>query len=201
MFDNGLLGSFLLRRRRWLILRRHEARVKSKNPFILSAAAVAGVLMALVAGIDFRSARDDARAQVVKRELQPIATLLRENQGLLRALELDRIIEKESSILESYLIKIRSDGVVKHADIKEKLDQLAENNTAVVTLIKAYAAHAKTPTFDTEADKFRTYASAWRDRWNSVMEVFMAGGDYPAAEIPFPTDFPAATNAEIAAMR
>jgi hypothetical protein len=28
----------------------------------------------------------------------------------------------------------------------------------------------------TEADRFRNYASAWRDRWNSVMELFMAGG-------------------------
>jgi hypothetical protein len=49
-----------------------------------------------------------------------------------------------------------------------------------------------------EGDKFRNYASAWRDRWNSVMELFMAGGNYAASEVPFPTAFPAAVHAEIA---
>jgi hypothetical protein len=66
-------------------------------------------------------------------------------------------------------------SVPKHVDMKQKLDQLAENNTAIVTLINAYAWHAKTPAFTSEGDKFRNYASAWRDRWNSVMEIFMAG--------------------------
>ena len=45
-------------------------------------------------------------------------------------------------------------------------------------MIKAYASHAKTSAFASESDKFRNYASAWRDRWNSVMEIFMAGGNY-----------------------
>jgi hypothetical protein len=40
--------------------------------------------------------------------------------------------------------------------MKQKLDALAENNTAIVTLIKAYAPQAKTPAFTTEADKFRS---------------------------------------------
>jgi hypothetical protein len=52
---------------------------------------------------------------------------------------------------------------------KQRLDQLAENNTAIVTLIKAHSPHAKMAVFKTEADKFRNYASVWRDRWNSVM--------------------------------
>jgi hypothetical protein len=46
---------------------------------------------------------------------------------------------------------------------------------AIVTLIKVYSPHAKTAAFITEADKFSNYASAWRDHWNSVMELFMAG--------------------------
>ena len=82
--------------------------------------------------------------------------------------------------------------------MKQRLDTLAENNTAIVTLIKAYAPQAKTAAFTTEGDKFRNYASAWRDRWNSVMELFMAGGSYAAAGVPVPKDFPAAVNAEIA---
>jgi hypothetical protein len=85
--------------------------------------------------------------------------------------------------------------------MKQKLDTLAENDTAIVTLIKAYAPHAKTAAFTSEADKFRNYASAWRDRWNSVMELFMAGGNYAVASVPFPAGFPAAVDAEIAAAK
>jgi hypothetical protein len=55
--------------------------------------------------------------------------------------------------------------------------------------------------FIAEADKFRNYASAWRDRWNSVMELFVAGGNYPVSEVPFPKDFPEAVQVEIAATR
>jgi hypothetical protein len=88
-----------------------------------------------------------------------------------------------------------------HADMKQRLDQLADNNTAIVTLIKAYSPQAKTAAFTTEADKFRNYASAWRDRWNSVMELFMAGGNYAASEVPFPKGLPDAVQAEIAAAR
>jgi len=85
--------------------------------------------------------------------------------------------------------------------VKQRLDQLAENNTAIVTLVKAYAPHAKTLAFTTEADKFRNYASAWRDRWNSVMELFMAGGNYAASGVPFPKGFPEAVQAETAAAK
>jgi hypothetical protein len=138
------------------------------------------------------------RAQVLMGELQPIATILKENQGLIQALESEPFTENDSGILESYLAKIRRDGVPKHADMKQRLDALAENNTVIVTLIKAYAPHAKTLAFSVEADKFRNYASAWRDRWNSVMELFMAGGNYAASEVPFPSGFPGAVQMETA---
>jgi hypothetical protein len=53
----------------------------------------------------------------------------------------------------------------------------------------------------TAADKFRNYASAWRDRWNSVMELFMAGGNYAASEVTAPAGFSEAVKAEIAAAK
>jgi hypothetical protein len=143
----------------------------------------------------------EARMNQVAGELQPIAALLKENQTLIKELQAEPVTEKDSGIFESYLAKIRKDGVAKHADMKQRLDQLADNNTAIVTLIKAYAPRAKTAAFTTEADKFRNYASAWRDRWNSVMELFMAGGNYAASGVPFPKDFPAAVDAEIAAAK
>jgi hypothetical protein len=134
-------------------------------------------------------------------ELQPMAMLLKENQALIQELESAPFTDNGSGILESYLAKIRRDGVPKHSDMKQKLDILAENNTAIVTLIKAYGPHSKTLAFTTEADKFRNYASAWRDRWNSVMELFMAGGNYAVSQVPFPAGFPQAAQAEIAAAR
>jgi hypothetical protein len=142
-----------------------------------------------------------ARAGFVGSTLEPIATLLKENQVLIRDLQAEPFTERDNGMLESYLIKIRRDGVPKHADMKQRLDQFAENNTALVTLIKAYAPNAKTPTFVAEGDKFRNYASAWRDRWNSVMELFMAGGNYAVSGVPLPVGFPAAVEAEIKAAK
>jgi hypothetical protein len=130
-----------------------------------------------------------------------MAAVLKENKGILGELQAEPYVEKDDGILESYLVKIRRDGVAKNAPMKQRLDQLAENNTALVTLIAAYSPQAKTAAFASEANKFRNYAGAWRDRWNSVMELFMAGGNYPAAAVPFPTDFPGAVQAEIAAAR
>jgi hypothetical protein len=74
--------------------------------------------------------------------------------------------------LASYLAKIRADGVAKHADMKQRLDQLAENNSSIIALVAVYSPHAKTAAFGVEAERFRRYAIAWRDRWTCVMELF-----------------------------
>jgi hypothetical protein len=132
-------------------------------------------------------------------ELESIAALLEEDQELLRALQTNFGSAKDSGILASYLAKIRADGVAKHAEMKQQLDRLAENNSAIVALINVYRPHAKTAAFSTEAEKFVSYAIAWRDRWNSMMELFMAGGNYPAAEVPFPKTFSSAVQTEIEA--
>jgi hypothetical protein len=143
----------------------------------------------------------EVRTHLLSSELQAIAGALKESQALTRELQTEPFTEEDSGLLESYLAKIRRDGVAKHANMKQRLDTLAENNVAIVTLIKAYAPHARIAAFGSEADKFRNYASVWRDRWNSVMELFMTGGNYAAAEVPFPKDFPAAVDAEIVAAK
>jgi hypothetical protein len=173
--------------------------VSQKGPWLLIGVLVLCTAGALSLWLHDHAALQEARTQIVTRELQPIATLLKENRALLQELKSEPFTEADSGVLESYLAKIRHDGVAKHADTKQRLDQLAENNTAIVTLIKAYAPHAKTPAFTSEADKFRNYASAWRDRWNSVMEIFMAGGNYPASGVSFPAGVSAAVEAEIVA--
>jgi long-subunit fatty acid transport protein len=171
--------------------------MNSKTTWVVLVVAIFAGLVAAAAWHYEHEVLDASRAQILADKPQPIATLLKENQALLQELQSEPFSEKDSRILESYLAKIRRDGVAKHADMKQRLDQLAENNTAIVTLIKAYAPHTKTPAFTSEGDKFRNYASAWRDRWNSVMELFMAGGNHPASEVPFPSGFPEAVLVEI----
>lgn len=175
--------------------------MNNKKIWPLLGVALIAACVAVGFGYHEHAASDELRLQVVAGELQPIATLLKENQALIMEQQSEPFTETNSGILESYLANIRRDGVPKHVDMKQKLDQLVENNTAIVTLIKAYAPHAKTSAFTTEGDKFRNYASAWRDRWNSVMEIFMAGGSYAASGVPFPTGFPTAVDAEFAAAK
>jgi len=175
--------------------------VTSRTIGFLLVAALGATAVAAISWHHEHETVGDLRSQVVARELQPIAALLKEDQALISELQAEPFTEKDSGILESYLAKIRRDGVARNAQMKQRLDQLAENNTAIVTLIKAYAPRAKTPAFTIEADKFRDYASAWRDRWNAVMELFMAGGNYPVSGIPFPKEFPERVQAELMAVQ
>jgi hypothetical protein len=167
--------------------------------------ALVAALLAAVAMANFwyheKKSLDATRSKFVLGELQPIASLLQGDQLIIKDLQEASISEKDSGILESYLAMIRRDGLSKHADMKQRLDTLAENNTEIVTLIKAYVPNAKTPAFTMEADRFRYYAAAWRDRWNSLMELFMAGGNYASAEVPFPEGFPHAVQTEIDAAK
>ena len=82
------------------------------------------------------AALNETRSQLNSSELGAIATLLKDDQALIKELQADPSTEKDARILASYLAEIRRDGVAKHADMKQRLDQLAENNTAIVTLIK-----------------------------------------------------------------
>jgi hypothetical protein len=133
----------------------HDSRMNNKSMVICLAASLIAAIVAAGLWQHDHVALEETRSQMVASELQPIAALLKENQGLMQALQAEPFGEKNSGILESYLVKIRRDGVAQHADIKQRLDQLAENNTAIVTLNKAYGRHAKTTAFTAEADKFR----------------------------------------------
>lgn len=175
--------------------------MNNKTTVAIIITALVGLLLVMTAAWYHENlALQAAHVQLVVGTLDRVAGLPKENQLIVKELQVEPFTEKDSGILESYLAKTRRNGVAKHADMKQRLDQLAENNTAIVTLIKVYSSHAKTAAFTTEGDKFRNYASAWRDRWNSVMEIFMAGGNYPTLGVPFPAGFPAAVDAEMAAV-
>ena len=128
-----------------------------------------------------------------------IEALTKERALELAALQQPPYTEPNLGVMGSYLAKIRRDGLPKHAAMKQRLDALAANTTALQTLVDLYEPQATTVQYKAEAKKFRSYAVAWTDRWNSVMEIFMVGGNYPASEVPFPEGFEAAVTAELAA--
>jgi hypothetical protein len=174
------------------------------NPRI-SAALIALTLFALATNVLMfhwqreRTAKESSSAQVSSRLLNSMASLLHENRALLAVLEAKPYGEEGNGILNSYLIKIRRDGVKSSAAMKEHLDALAENDAGLVALIDAYVTRAENPEFRRQSEEFRRYAIAWRDRWNSILELFMNGGSYPAAEISPPPDFLRAVQVELAA--
>jgi hypothetical protein len=175
--------------------------VNNKTVQILLATVAVVALVAAGAWYQASSALHDSRSRFIGSTLDPIAALLKENQTIIKELQAEPFVEPGNGNLESYLIKIRRDGLPKNAQMKQRLDQLAENNTAIITLLGAYAPQVKTSGFTAEGDKFRKYAIAWRDRWNSLMDLYMAGGNYPSSGVPFPTGFPDAVQAEIAAAK
>jgi hypothetical protein len=141
-----------------------------------------------------------ARARLAASLLEPIAALLSDNQALVTEMTSTGSVP-DTALLQSYLAAVRRDGVPRHADMKRRLDQITDNDAAIVALIKSYAADARTAAFRLEADKFVAFATTWRDRWSSVMELFMAGGDYATSEVLYPTGFARAVQRETEAAR
>jgi len=144
-----------------------------------------------------RRAEIEANQRLVADYLQPIATLLSDNKVIFEELRSPPYVEPGWGILESYLIKIRRDGVAVHALMKKRIDTLVSNNEAIITLLSKYAAYAKTRDFQAEATKYRDHAIRYNDRWKSLLEIYAADGDFPTAALVFPDGFPAAVQAEI----
>lgn len=172
------------------------------KPFhLLMGAAVVATLLAVVAWYNASAALDKTRSEVVAGLLEPAATLLIQNQTLIKELQAEPFNEKDAGILVAYLAKIRRDGLPKHAEMKKRLEQLADNQLAIVTLLTAYAPQARTPGLAAAADKFRKDAALWRERWNTTMELFMAGGNMLETEIPLPAGLLDAVKVEQTAAR
>jgi len=134
---------------------------------------------------------------VVYDTLRPVSALLADDRKIIDALRADGYAESESAILESYVARIRRDGVAKNGLMKQRIDMLVNNNTMVLAYVSKHATHARTAAFKTAADKFRDYAISFRDRWQSVFEIFMVGGNLPAAGPSFPAEFSDAVSAEL----
>lgn len=163
---------------------------------ILTLAAVF-LLVAAAVAVTWQFSQRALRACMVDDTLQPVAVLLEENRSILAGLQSQGNAASESAILESYLSRIRSDGVPRNSAMKQQIDRLVNNNTVIVALLSRYAPHARTPAFSAAADQYRDYAIAFRDRWQSLFEIFMAGGNLPQSEPVFPVGIEEAVAQEL----
>jgi hypothetical protein len=168
--------------------------VDSKK-LVTGAALVAAVVCAVGWLHTQQTVRDLQRTQVSD-ALDPITEMLKENAAITQQLRRVPYIEGDADFVGAYVIQIRRDGVPKHSDMKQRIDRLVNNNTAILALLAKYSTHARTPEFKASAERFRDYAISLRDRWQSVPEVFMAGGNLPTAGPLFPENLPQAIKAE-----
>ena len=156
------------------------------------------LVLSLAIGATWQISERRAREREISDTLQPVAALLVENRKTIQALVSGGYTESESPLLASYLADIRKDGVPKHSAMKQKIDTLVNNNTVIVALLSKYATRARTPAFRAAADQYRNYAIAIRDRWQSLFEIFMAGGNLPQAGPTIPAGMDDALKKETA---
>ncbi len=168
--------------------------VDSKK-LVTGAALVAAVVCAVGWLLTQHTVRDLQRTQVTD-ALDPITEMLQENAAIAQELRGAPYAEGDNDVVNAYMIKIRGDGVPQHSDMKQRIDRLVNNNTAILALLAKYSTHTRTPAFRASAERFRDYAISLRDRWQSVPEIFMAGGNLPAAGPMLPADFPQEIAAE-----
>lgn len=147
------------------------------------------------------ASREHAEAQLIDDELRPIAARWNDSLTLLKELQGEPYAEADLGVLEAYLTKIRHDGASKHTPMKQKIDAVANDNSEILALLSIYAPHARTSEFKLMSEKFRDYAIRFRDRWQSVLEIYMAGGSLPAANPALPGDLAGAIQTEISAAR
>lgn len=138
-----------------------------------------------------------ANERLIIDSLAPIDSLLQSNKEIHRELSSDEYSEPNWGILESYLIKIRRDGVKPHSLMKQRIDTLVKNNQAIITLLQKYTGYAKTEAFKTQSRNFINHATLYNDRWASLIEVYESKADFPTAAPVFPAEFPVALQLEI----
>jgi len=143
----------------------------------------------------------EARQRLITDTLAPVQSFLESNTAIFKELKTDRYTEPGWGIQESYLIKIRRDGVAKNSLMKQRVDTLVKNNQSMIALLQKYSGYVRTEEFRASSRAFIDHATLYNDRWNSLLEIFQSGGDFPTAAPVFPEQFPSALQAEIAAVR
>lgn len=169
--------------------------LKRIGAILLVAALIATVVLS---ALTLRSVSEAQRSQTLTgaRILEMIAAELDTLSALRTNLKQPQFVENGANAQSAYLAKIRRDGVPAHAQMRHKLGSISKSNVAILTLLDLYEPFAQTEDFKREARVFRESAIAWNDRWDSLMEYFMAGGNLPASDVPFPDGLVAAVKAE-----
>jgi hypothetical protein len=144
----------------------------------------------------WKQARFEMTRQEREHVLKDVSRLLADNAKLIAELERMEGVRAEGAILATYLDMIRKDGVPKHSSTKRGIDQLVENNSVIVALTHLYLERGGSARLRTAAVQYVDYAATFRDRWQSVFELFMAGGNMPSVSSPTPTAFGQALEAE-----
>lgn len=147
---------------------------------VLAVALVAALVSYAVAQKAGSSA--ELRSQVRQQILQLVA----EHQRLEKELASEPFAEAGKHPLETYLARIRKDGLPAHSEMRRRLASLAEDNTALLALAEAYEPVARSEAYSAQLKQLRTYVITWNDRWNGVFETFMAGGNLAGGEPEFP---------------
>lgn len=160
---------------------RHMVLSMPNKPLLINLA-VAVAIAAGTFGITWHVARSDVREDTI----QPVAALLDQNSKLVESLKTAEAIDSEGAILPTYLSLIRKDGVAKHSDVKQQIDQLVNNNTAIVALLTRYTEHEGNASFRVASHEYTDYATTLRDRWQSLFEIFMAGGNLATGGLQAP---------------
>lgn len=160
-----------------------------------------GLLLLVAVGVTSYTWRASSDRQHARATIEAIAALSAQREDALRRLSVQPFAEPGVGVVDSYLAKIRRDGVGKHSDFKRRLDEIGANTIAIGALIDVYEPNSKTARFRAEAKKFRAYALVWTDRWNGVFETFMLGGRLPANDPLYPDGFSEALQSEIDAVK
>jgi hypothetical protein len=163
---------------------------------LVTGAALAAAVVCAVGWLHTLQTVRELRRTQVSDALDPITEMLKENAAIAQELRGAPYAEGDNDFVSAYLIKTRRDGVPRYSTMKQRIDRLNSNNTAILALLAKYSTHARTPEFKASAERFRDYAISLRDRWQSVPEIFMAGGNLPVAGPLLPTDFGSVIAAE-----
>lgn len=168
------------------------------NKKLIGLCAAFVALLITTAATTWHWARADLKAVVVDNTLRPIAVLLADNQRLRASLLKDDGVLSESVILSTYLERIRKNGVPKYSGMKQKIDRLVNNDTTIVALLSNYLPLSQRAELRVAGAQFADYASGFRDRWQSLFEIFMAGGNLPARDPEPPANLQHLVQDEIA---
>lgn len=129
--------------------------------------------------------------RVVVEYLQPIQRYIEDNEAIYEELTGSEYSEPNvGGVLETYLFRIRRDGVSSHPVMRERINTLVKNNNHIVALLQSYQGHTFTEQFSRESDKFREHAQRYNDRWNAMLDIYKDETKRAQACAPISTEFP-----------